>query len=191
VATYARWKGQDLFLHAAAALLRQGITDVAFYIIGGPVYKTRDSQFTVAELRQQIVHLGLAAHCALIPFQQDLPPIYRALDIVVHASTRPEPFGRTIIEAMACGRAVVVSAAGGAVELFTEGVDALGVPPGRLPPLIEALRQLIHDPALRQRLGTAARQTAVRRFDLQVMAQRLLPLYHELLDVDQPGQKVH
>ena len=62
-----------------------------------------------------------------VPFVEDPVPVYRALDVVLHASTQPEPFGLTVVEAMACGRAVVVSAAGGAAELFTDGVDALGV----------------------------------------------------------------
>ena len=49
----------------------------------------------------------------------------RALDVVVHASTQPEPFGLVIAEAMACGRAVVVSSGGGAAEIVTPGEDAL------------------------------------------------------------------
>ncbi len=54
----------------------------------------------------------------------------RALDIVVHASTRPEPFGLVIAEAMACGRAVITSAAGGAAEIVESEVDALTHTPG-------------------------------------------------------------
>ena len=52
-------------------------------------------------------------------------PAMRALDVVVHASTRPEPFGLVIAEAMACGRAVITSASGGAAELVDAGEDAL------------------------------------------------------------------
>ena len=55
----------------------------------------------------------------------------RALDIVVHASTEPEPFGLTIAEGMASGRAVIVSAAGGAAEIVQDGVDALTCAPRR------------------------------------------------------------
>jgi len=65
-----------------------------------------------------------------VPFQDNPADVYRALDIVVHASTKPEPFGRTIVEAMACGKPVIAAQTGGAAELFTHDHDAVGVPPG-------------------------------------------------------------
>src|SRR4051812_6736193 len=63
-----------------------------------------------------------------VPFQARVEAVYRALDVVVHASTRPEPFGLTIAEAMACGRPLVAARAGGAAELFEDEVEALGLP---------------------------------------------------------------
>src|SRR4029079_2543965 len=100
-----------------------------------------------------------------IPFTDDPVPIYRALDIVLHASTQPEPFGLTVAEAMACGRATIVSAAGGAAELFTDGLDAFGVAPGNPEQLAHAVRQLVESPTLRAKLGRAARSTAIEHFD--------------------------
>jgi glycosyltransferase involved in cell wall biosynthesis len=182
VAAYARWKGHDVFLDAAARLVRGGYDPpVRFYIVGGPIYQTRDSQFTEAELRARIAHLGLNGHVGLIAFQDRTAPIYRALDVVVHASTRPEPFGLTIAEAMACGRPVVVAAAGGARELFTAEHDAVAVPPGDNRALADALRRLIDAPELRQALATAARQTAVRQFDSARIGPQLLAYYRRLL----------
>lgn len=180
IATYARWKGQDVFIDAAGEAVRSGLAGVRFYVVGGPVYSTAGSQFSVAELRERIATRGLSGGCGLVPFQRELPPVYRVLDVVVHASTRPEPFGRTIVEAMACGRAVIVSAAGGAAELFTDGRDALGVPPGDVPALAAAITRLCRDPGLRASLGEAARATAVAHFDRRVMGQRLLRVYESL-----------
>jgi glycosyltransferase involved in cell wall biosynthesis len=180
VATYARWKGQEVFLEAAARLRAAGVRHARFFLIGGPIYRTAGSQFSAEELRQRIATLGLTGYCHLVPFQTDLPPVYRGLDIVVHASTQPEPFGRTIAEAMACGRAVIVSRTAGAAELITDGVDALSVPPGDARSLAAALHRLIQEGELRQRLGQAARQTALRRFDRQLLGQRLLQVYQAL-----------
>src|SRR5262249_14978265 len=70
----------------------------------------------------------------LVPFQEDTAAVYRALDVVVHASTQPEPFGLTIAEAMSCSRPVVVARAGGAAGLFSRGPHALGGPPRDAPP---------------------------------------------------------
>jgi glycosyltransferase involved in cell wall biosynthesis len=115
-----------------------------------------------------------------VPFQDHPVAVFRALDVVVHASTRPEPFGRTIVEGMACARPVLVSQAGGAAELFIDGQDALGVAPGSVEGLARALRSLAEAPGLRQELGAAARQTAVRRFSRERLGREALPLYTAL-----------
>jgi glycosyltransferase involved in cell wall biosynthesis len=162
VATYANWKGHDVFLDALARLS----SDLPFrgYVVGGPIYTTAGSQWTRAELEQRAERLGLTGRVEFVPFQLDPVDVYRMLDVVVHASTRPEPFGLTIAEAMSCGRAVVVSAGGGAAELFTDGVDALGHPPGDVDALAGVIARLIRDGDLRRRMGNTARQTAVRQF---------------------------
>ena len=153
---------------------------VRFYIIGGPIYRTAGSQFSLEELSSYAASLGIAASVGFVPFQADPADIYRALDIVVHASTLPEPFGLTVAEAMACGRAVIVSNAGGAAEVFTDGVDALGHPPGDVAALAARMRQLIEDPGLRERLGSNARVTAKRQFDRSRLGPDLLRAYAEI-----------
>ena len=97
----------------------------------------------------------------------------RALDVVVHASTRPEPFGLVIAEAMACGRAVITSGTGGAGELVRDGVDAVTHRPGDAVDLASRIERLAADAALRARLGRAARDTAERRFDAARLARRV------------------
>lgn len=180
VATYARWKGQGVFIDAAAQVLADCRDSVRFYIVGGPTYQTAGSQFSVDELRDQINDRRLSRSVGLIPFQRDLRSIYRGLDVVVHASTQPEPFGRTIVEAMACGRAVIVALAGGAVEIVTNDRDAVGLQTSDASSLTAALRRLLRDPALRQSLGRNAVETARSRFDQRKMAGRILALYESL-----------
>ncbi len=152
-----------------------------FYVVGGPVYETMGSQFDRAELAALATGLGLNPHVGFVDFQPDPSQIYPALDIVVHASTRPEPFGLTIIEAMACGRAVIATAAGGAAELLTPGEDALAVPPGDVAALAIGLRQLLADADMRGRLGAQARLTAVRRFDARRLGAQLGAIYRRAL----------
>src|SRR5712692_6438072 len=115
-----------------------------------------------------------------IGFQEHLAPIYQALDVVVHASTQPEPFGLTIVEAMACARPVIVSRAGGAAELFTHDHDAVGVPPGDAAALAAAMSDLIHDRERRQRLAENAVRTARERFDRNRLGPCILKLYQEI-----------
>jgi len=193
VATYARWKGHDLFLQAAAAVVREAPQlPVYFYIIGGPIYRTAGSQYSLEELRKLAADVGLvdsgpSARVGFVPFQADAVAIYRALDIVVHASTRREPFGLTIVEAMSCGRAVVVSAAGGAAEILEPGSNGLGFTPGDVAELASAIRTLALDPALRERLGRGGRNTASERFSAERMATRFAELYVECKEVIKGG----
>jgi glycosyltransferase involved in cell wall biosynthesis len=181
LATYARWKGHDVFLEAVARVRREPLpVPVRFYVIGGPIYQTAGSQYSVSELRALAARWHVAEHVGLVPFQPDPVHCYRALDVAVHASTRPEPFGLTIVEAMGCGRAVVAVQAGGAAELFTPGHDALGVPPADAGALAAAVRALICDPEQRLRLGRNARQTTVSRFSTALLPPQLSDAYGSL-----------
>lgn len=178
VATYAKWKGHDLFLRAAANLLKDNpALPVRFHIIGGPIYHTAGSQWSREDLAYLAKQLNIADHVALVPFQPDTPSIYRALDIVVHASTKPEPFGLTIVEAMACARPVIVSAAGGAAELFTDGTDALAFPPNDESALSQQMLELVTHPDRRTTLAQAARTRAVTHFSDTRYGPQLISVY--------------
>lgn len=182
VATYARWKGQDVFIRAAAAGgLRSGGPPVRYYVIGSPIYETSGSQFTEKELRRLAAEAGVADTLGFVPYQADVAKVYRALDVAVHASTRPEPFGLAIAEAMACGKAAVVAAAGGAVELFTDGQDGLGHAPGDAAGLSNAILRLVGDDDLRTRIGESARQTALERFSTARLGREIAGIYASCL----------
>jgi glycosyltransferase involved in cell wall biosynthesis len=158
VATYAAWKGHFTFLAAIARLpvdLR-----VRAYIVGGPIYETTGSQHTREALEAEADRLGVRDRVAFINFVDEPASVYRALDVVVHASTEPEPFGLVVAEAMACGRAVVASDAGGVREIVEPAVTGLTHAPGDDAGLSAALVTLAADAALRRRLGAAARAAA-------------------------------
>jgi glycosyltransferase involved in cell wall biosynthesis len=182
VATYARWKGQDVFLDAAAVAARNSPdVPLRFYIVGGRIYRTAGSQFSQQELRAKAEQLGIANCVGFIGFQEEPAGVYRAADVVVHASVQPEPFGLTIIESMACGRATIIARAGGAAELFTDGYDAIGVPPGRPDTLAMAIARLAADRELRERLGEKARLAVQSRFNPQDLPSHVRRLYEPLL----------
>ena len=133
-------------------------------MIGGPVYQTGDSQWSLDELHDRIAALGLEGRVGVTGFLEDMPAAYRALDVVVHASTRPEPFGLVIPEAMACGRLVLATRTGGAAELFEHGVHAVGMDVADVPTLASALESLLADPDRRAAIAGRARAHIVARF---------------------------
>ncbi|MBL9085051.1 MAG: glycosyltransferase family 4 protein [Planctomycetales bacterium] len=183
VATYAVWKGHRLFLDAMSRIVaRFGSGAVRGYVVGGPIYRTAGrSQVTAAELVGYIKELKLNRVVGLVPFQADPVEAYRVLDVCVHASTAPEPFGLTITEAMACGRAVVAANAGGPAEIITHERDGLLYELGNPDALAEAIIRLIENAALRDQLGNAARETVTNRFQLSTATAKLLSTYQSLL----------
>ena len=179
VATFARWKGHETFLRALAML--PASLRVRGYIVGGPVYETSGSQTSVSELRELVRALGLEDRVGFTGFVPDASRAMRALDIVVHASTDPEPFGLVIAEAMACQKPVVVSRAGGASELIEPGVNALAFTPGEAGELAQRIEELARDANLRERLGRTGRSMAEQRFNRRRMASELAPIYESLV----------
>ena len=179
LATFSRWKGHRTFLEAIALLPAH--LRVRAYVIGGAVYQTEGSQHTLNDLRGLAEELGVTDKVAFTGFVDDAASAIRALDIVVHASTSPEPFGLVIAESMACGRPVIVSQAGGVCELIVEGTDALAHPPGDAKVLAEQIERLAGDANLRARLGRAARATAEARFDHRRLASELIPIYRAVV----------
>lgn len=174
LSTMARWKGQEVFLRALASLTALPIRG---YIIGGALYQTDGSQYSVAELRQVSLDLGLNERVGFTGFIDDAAAAIRACDVVVHASTQPEPFGLVIVEAIACGRPVIVSLAGGAAELVEEEISCLGHRPGDAITLSDCIRRLAQDESLRQRLGQAGHVRATEGFDRTRLAQKIIPIY--------------
>jgi glycosyltransferase involved in cell wall biosynthesis len=183
IATYARWKGHKVFLEALSRLGSGSSVrgyGIRGYIIGGPIYQTAGSQWSALELQGEAERLGLAGQVGFTGFLEDVPAAMRSLDIIVHASTQPEPFGMVIIEGMACGKPVIASQGGGASELFVDGHDALAHPPGDAATLARQIERLAGDEALRQRLGRAARMHTERLFHRKHLGDALLALYSEL-----------
>lgn len=178
VATMARWKGHEIFLRALSMLSR----DLAMrgYIIGGPLYQTDGSQYTIEELRASAVRMGIADRLGFTGYLREPAAALRSLDIVVHASTAPEPFGLVIAEAFACGRAVIASAAGGAAEIIEPDKTAMLHRPGDFRQLAQQIMRLATDASLRNRLGIAAHQMATRHFTRERLATELTALYRRL-----------
>jgi len=178
IATFARWKGHRVFLRALATLPPE--LDVRGYVIGDAIYQTNDSQWTVTELLKEAADLGLGSRVGFTGFVRDVPGAMRALDIVVHASEQPEPFGMIIIEAMACAKALVASRAGGALELFSEERTALGHVPGDAADLARQLERLVRDQPFRERLGREGRLSVQQSFQRDRLGRQLSEVYGRL-----------
>jgi len=109
-------------------------------------------------------------------FVHDVPKLLMEVDVLVHASVIPEPFGQVVIEGMAAGLAVIAADAGGPAEVITNDVDGLLYPPGDASALAAHLRTLADDPTARLRLANHAVRTA-EKYELANVAAQCVEIY--------------
>jgi glycosyltransferase involved in cell wall biosynthesis len=110
----------------------------------------------------------------------EMPELYQSVDIVVLPSYR-EGLPTGLTEAAACGLPLVTTDVPGCREVVTDGVDGLLVPAKDSAALAAAIARLCEDPALRKRLGEAARQKALTEFDERIVIKQTLDVYRELV----------
>ena len=180
VAMLAPWKGHLEFIEAAAQVARE-FPEARFPIVGEEIYVTEGHGEFRQRLQDRITQVGAEGAVVLVGRRRNMPQVMAALDVVVHASSRPEPFGRVLIEAMASGKPVVATSAGGVPEIVTDGETGLLVPPGEPASLAAAMRRLLVDSSLRDRLGKAGRKAAESRFDLRTHVEQVHEVYLSVL----------
>lgn len=180
VGVLARWKGQLEFLAVAKKLVESGV-DARFVVIGGEIYDTGSDQGFGLELEREAERLGIRNRVQFAGFVTDPIEAVNGLDVLVHASTRPEPFGRVVVEAMACGVPVVASRAGGIPELVRDRESALLCPPGDVTAIAEAVGRLLGNPQLRTDLIENARREFLCRFTLDRHTRAIQSVYDAVI----------
>ncbi len=179
------WKGQHIFLQAAAQLHPLYPT-ATFEIIGAPLFFEREYEARLHELCRD---LQLTDAVEFAGFVVDVAARIAQLDIVVHASTTGEPFGQVIIEAMAEGKPVVATNGGGVPEIVQDGITGLLVPMGDAPRMAEALIYLLDHPEVAVRMGRDGRERVLARFTIQRTARMVESIYSRVLKTPLPAHR--
>jgi glycosyltransferase involved in cell wall biosynthesis len=148
------WKGQDLLMDALDRFDGSGALPFQGVFVGSA--PPGQPEF-VEQLVQRIAVSPHADKIQLRTFTDAVTDYYRAADILVVPSRKPEPFGRVAIEAMSLGVPVAAASHGGLVEIVDHNVTGILFPPNDAAALADALQTLLRDCALRERLGEAGR----------------------------------
>ncbi|MHC8508700.1 MAG: glycosyltransferase family 4 protein [Rhodospirillales bacterium] len=176
-----RWKGQTVFIEAVRRLARR---DVRCILIG-PDQGREDYR---QELETLIQRYDLGGVMRIVGECRDMPAAYMLSDIIVHASTDPEAFGRVVIEAQAMGRPVIAADHGGPRETVVEGETGWRVPQGDPYALADAMaRALDMTPDERERMAARAVANARNNFSKDLMCSRTLEVYNEVLTAKDGG----
>jgi glycosyltransferase involved in cell wall biosynthesis len=169
------WKGQAVLLQAIARLERR---DVCCVLVGSDQGRTK---YTL-ELEKISESLGIADRVRIIGQVEDIPAALMLSDVVVHASTEAEAFGRVVIEAQAMGRPVIATDLGGPSETVQHGVTGWLTKPGDVASLAWALDDaLLMDAESRMALGHRARASVLNGYTLQAMRDATLDVYEAVL----------
>lgn len=172
------WKGQHVFLRAVAEVRRR--CDSPFQVIIAGTAPETDSTYP-RELYSLVEELRLED---VVQFSGHLREVYDFLptvDIAVHASIQPEPFGRVVPEAMLSGLPTIVTMDGGPAEYVHDGVTGLHVPRNDVPAMADAIERLVTSRELRQRMGRAAREAALEKLDPATLTMKVVEVYRQLL----------
>jgi glycosyltransferase involved in cell wall biosynthesis len=171
----APWKGQDLFLRAFAASFPDG--QQRAILVGSAMF---GEESYAQELHTLVASLGIADRVEFRGFREDVWAELASLDVLVHASIIPEPFGTVVLEGMAAGLAVIAADEGGPASVISDGQTGRLFRSRDLDSLCAAMRALSEDPSERERLGGAARD-AVSDYHPAAVAARLEQVYSGVL----------
>jgi glycosyltransferase involved in cell wall biosynthesis len=169
------WKGQGVLLEAIA---RMGRRDVYCVLVGAEQGQPRFSQRLVARAAE----LGISERIRLAGECDDMPAALMAADVVVHASTQPEAFGRVVVEAQALGRPVIAADLGGPAETVEHGITGWRVPPGDPAILAEAIEAVLALPGeTLGMVGAQARAAVLEHYTVAAMQAATLEVYREVM----------
>ncbi|MFV0478669.1 MAG: glycosyltransferase family 4 protein [Parahaliea sp.] len=164
-ARLSAWKGQRDFIRLIGQLIHAG-RPCHGLIVGEP---TPGKDHYLAELRQLVSELKLESHISFLGHRSDMAQLYAAATLVFNLSEKPEPFGRTVIEALATGTAVIAWDSGGPAESLRIGFDCGLIPPGDNAALLTCVQRLLDTPP--------AEITLPPQFTLTAQAEATLALY--------------
>lgn len=178
VGRFAPWKGQHVFLEAAAKLIQKGHR-VQFELLGAPLfgedaYARRLSQFAEAT--------ALQSHVSFLGFVPDVPRRIRSWHALVHASTAPDPCPNVVLEAMAAGVPVVGADGGGVPELLDGGRCGALFPMDDPNALSGQLESIFAQPLLRAEYAVKARERALSLFCSDRVDREVSAVWEAVLD---------
>jgi glycosyltransferase involved in cell wall biosynthesis len=133
------------------------------------------------KLHSLVKSLGLEDRVIFTGFRSDIPALISTMDVIVHASSTPEPFGLVVIEGMAAGKPIIATAAGGVLDIIEDTVSGLLVPCKDSRAMAEAIMQIISNQNRAEQIGRAARQRVADKFTIQRQVTVVQELYDAIL----------
>lgn len=167
------WKGQHVFIKALA-IVKKEIPNICGIVVGSA---PKGAGSYLKELKSLVQELSLNENIIFTGYISNVIQLYSEIDVITHTSVEPEPFGRTIIEAMNIGKPVIATAMGGPLEIIEDGVDGFLIEPDNALSLAEQIIILLKDETKRDSIGMNAQRKIKQKFSLERQANKLRNIY--------------
>lgn len=185
VGRISREKGLQVLLQAAERL--KGLPRTRFAVIGSPA--GREGEVYGAELHRFVAGRGLDRKVRFLGFRRDVRDLYPAMDVLCATSLEKEGFNYSLAEGLCAGIPCVASRCGGQAEVVEDGVSGVLYEPGDSAALAHSVRRLAAEEGLRRRMGRAARERFLRRFEVGSLMSDLESLYDSVLPYGCRGRR--
>jgi glycosyltransferase involved in cell wall biosynthesis len=166
-------KGVKEFVEAARLLRAEGVK-ARFVMVGDT-----DSASPSGMPRQQLAAWHEEGVIEWWGRVEEMVSVYQGATVVCLPSHGGEGVPKSLLEAAACGRAIVTTNVPGCRDVVHDNVNGLLVPAKNVTELATAIRRLLENPILRSRMGIAGREIASREFSEQLVVQNTLLLYND------------
>jgi len=178
------WKGQEYFVKGIPKIIAR-YPDALFLIVGDAIFGETAVKQKIEKL---IIDMGLTDYCIMTGWRNDIPDILKETDILVHASSSPEPFGLILLEGMAMGKPVIATKAGGVAEIVVNDVTGLLVSPADSNAIADAVIYILSNPETGGKMGRAGQERVERLFDVKIMVKKIEKVYDEISYKSSPGR---
>ena len=175
------WKGHEYFIKAIAKIANKYPKIIGIIVgdIGYDYYSIQESYYR--KLILLIKELKINEKIIFTGFRSDVPRLISAMDIIVHASSSPEPFGLVVIEGMASGKPVIATAKGGVLDIIEDGVNGILIPCKDTDSMAKAILKIYHDKKMAKKIGVEARKRIIKKFTIEHQVAAVEKLYDSLL----------
>ena len=170
------WKGQKYFINAFLELSSE-YEDLYGIVAGG--WSKEDERF-VDILKKTVQEAGMGHRVMFLGYRRDVPDLLSIFDVFVHASTKPEPFGMVILEAMAARKPVVATNLGGPIEILNNGECGMLVTPKAGKEIAAACIKYLDDPEFHRSTVDKAYKRLLADFHINQTVEKTAKLFGEI-----------
>ncbi len=170
VGLFMSWKGQEFFIRAVPKILKE-IPEAKFLLVGDAT-RDRDKPYA-RRLKMLVKKLNLESKIIFTGFREDRLSIMASSDVIVHASSSPEPFGLVMTEAMSVAKPVIATDIGAPGEIVVHEKTGILVPPKNADAIASSCIKLLRNPGLRGRMGIAGKKRVEKYFTAERMTREI------------------